>query len=102
MAMYEWTATIDGQVVKQGNKNGARGRVELTPDLVGVVIPPLKTLNINYVTKIDENVNFGKFVAPGANLYECDDNGNKVPTSGNSNPNPNNNSSPQSPQNKCG
>lgn len=102
MAMYEWTATIDGQVVKQGNKNWARGRVELTPDLVWVTIPPLKTLNINYVTKIDQTSNFGSYINPGANLFECDDNGNKVPTSWNSSPNPNGNSDAGQPQNKCG
>ncbi len=58
MSMYEWKASIDDQIVKQGNKNGAKGRVELTPDLVGVTIPSGKMLVIHYNTKIDSGYNF--------------------------------------------
>lgn len=102
MSMREWEASIDGQVVKSGNKNGAKWRVDFTPDLVGVVLPPLKTLDINFTTKVDSGSNFWQFVNPAANLFECDDEGNKIPKTWWNSPAPSGNSNPSPTANKCG
>lgn len=96
MSMYEWKASIDDQIVKQGNKNGAKGRVELTPDLVGVTIPSGKMLVIHYNTKIDSGYNFWTFINPAAGLFECEDNATQSGgnNTGNNNPPAGGNSKP--------
>lgn len=94
MSMYEWKASIDNSIVKQGNKNGAKGRVDLTPDLVGVVLPPGKMLVINYNTKIDSGYNFGSFINPATALYECEDTANGGGSGNNNNPPSGGNSAP--------
>lgn len=59
MKMYEWKASIDGQIKASGTfPEGRGGRVELTPYLQGIVLPPGKTLQIDMITKVDEDADF--------------------------------------------
>lgn len=83
MKMYSWKASIDWQEKASWEFPGWKWwRVELTPYLKDIVLPPGKTLDIDYITKIDpatstsSGANFWQFTNPAANLFECDENGN--------------------------